>query len=1180
MPSDVRDMLQWFAHDFGLYKGSRRGIFAGEFTQEHEPVLESTIISLRARGIGSFLVSYDEIAKQAEYFFNESQKQKSFGQVIKTKLELEALACDVLVLKDLKSGYTGKELHYLYHQLLYPRFITGKACIFTTSVSWQAFQAKGLSDFRDTSDALLTFQNLCWFIEATSITVDLFKEQRLAAVPPMLKAEGLLYKAMLGEELPVVAQSALGDYLLDFVVANKTNKLNIECENFPLSSTGDEDQRRLNLLFENKCPVLTITTSEIYKDPKACAQSIKEVWQGKTKRLSVGRLSLPEQNTPEQDDEAVVEPVVTDLLQSEIINSDIGPIAIVGGAGCGKTTLLLKKVQHLIAAGISPEKILVIGFSQEQKQYLKHLLFGVLDTDLVERVALTNWHELGLRIIKENLGAAKRKAPLKIETQPQKIINRLLSKYKKDADPIELELQARLDEFSLALIISVFKTRLISPKQVKQEAKSKAQDLVAKVYQAYEEQLAKANRIDREDMITLACNLLMERDDIRQNYQQRYEYVLCDEYQDVTIAQDMLARILAGPLDNLIVAGDDDETIFESKGANPHLLTDICKCLPNVSTIILPQNYRSHPSIVETSRKILNGLKRRLIAKDMVSAWGQATGNVITGPQEFEDEKAECDWVAAQTQILIDGGKKPEDIAILFRYHRYASLLEDSFSKRGLNCNASHPEQGLVPDEAEDILCFLKLVMDPDGPRAKEAFDRVCQLRLKEVDPKLASAVAGFAEANNLSYLKAVEIYSEVTADQSCRDLEQLVRMIRTMHQENLPPSDTISLLKRTQRLKDYYASVKVPPGVNYEPLRRLNQIEEESRKFATVTEFVRHLSGKKAELSTLVEKIGVTQLLSIHESKGKEFPIVFMVGMAEGLFPVENVADLEEERRLCYVGMTRARELLYLSYPARFRDIALPVSSFLLEAGLAATPSLAIQVKPLNVASPTKAVTREVKEVPFPPSGGKRVAEPAQVEPKPASIAMPSQERSTTPILLPEPPVVPVAQPAASSTIQESSPASQHISAVPATKPAESVKNLEPVMPAVRQQKPTDSAGIETIFHCKTCNVELEPGSRFCGECGEPVPVVQVVSPTTQAQNSIVSSSPAVNIQTITNDTNTSSLASLPLCSLCQAPLEGDAKFCGECGTPVTRTQSGASSQKQNSGQDDWLTKVMKFID
>ena len=155
--------------------------------------------------------------------------------------------------------------------------------------------------------------------------------------------------------------------------------------------------------------------------------------------------------------------------------------------------------------------------------------------------------------------------------------------------------------------------------------------------------------------------------------------------------------------------------------------------------------------------------------------------------------------VANEIQALLDSGRHPQDIAILYRYNRYASMVEEALFRKGIKCLTTNPDSTMVPDEVADVMAFLRLVMDPDGPKARESFERVCQLRSKEVDPKLFGTIASFAEANNLSFLKAVEIYSEAVADQSCQDVGQLVLIIRTMNHENLPPAETIALLKRTQ---------------------------------------------------------------------------------------------------------------------------------------------------------------------------------------------------------------------------------------------------------------------------------------------------------------------------------------------------------------------------------------------
>jgi superfamily I DNA/RNA helicase len=287
-------------------------------------------------------------------------------------------------------------------------------------------------------------------------------------------------------------------------------------------------------------------------------------------------------------------------------------------------------------------------------------------------------------------------------------------------------------------------------------------------------------------------------------------------------------------------SGDEDESIYESKGGLPRLMADVSIRLPNARCYVLDKNWRSHPAIVDHSRQLIANLARRRIAKDMISGWGPSQTGAIVGPQVCDTEETEAQWVAEEISQLMSGGRDAKDIAVLYRYHRYGIIIEEALSRRGIRCVTSHPEAGLIPDEVGDVMAFLRLVMDPDGPKARESFERVCQLRVKEIDPKLFATISGFAEVNNLSYLKAVEIYSEAVPDPGCQDLRKLVSILRDLNQRNLPPVETISKLRRTQGLNDYYKLIKVPPGVQYEPLQKLAQLEEDAKSFATVSEFVK----------------------------------------------------------------------------------------------------------------------------------------------------------------------------------------------------------------------------------------------------------------------------------------------------------------------------------------------------
>ncbi len=925
--------MHWFVDSVGLYQGSVRGLFLSDYSEDQEALLESAVINFKSRGVTTLVITGEMLYKQADYLFPHAIAQSPFGRPLLSKMELDMLDADVLIVKDLNAPETPQQLWYLYHHLLYPRALSQRTLLISTQLGYEEFLGYGtMCEDLEYAGRKVTWEKVAWLLDSIMIDLHHFRQVRSENLPPMLKVEYYLYKAVASRGLTLSPQHVLGDYSLDFaLVERKGNKLAIECDvlaSLDQPSAGSADAKRTLVLLSDGWKLLRFTAVELLANLGGCVEALEEAWVHGYKRSAYGRLVSGHQPA------TVLDLPVEDDVQRLAITNGAGPVAITGGAGTGKSSCITRRVVHLLTQGVNAERILVVSHSTESVRSLKAEVEKLIDRQQAQKVAFFSWNELGLKLLKENTAAIKRKPPLKVEANPQRIIQRLLTKFKKDLDQLTLELSEELEEFTIASLISLYKANLVTPKHVKERAKGNVDELVARVYQGYEEQLQKSNKIDRDDMVSLAAQLLADNADIRARYQYQYEFVLVDEFQDATAAADLLARILALPQDNLYIAGDEDESIFESKGALPRILSEVSVRLPNARCYVLERNWRCHPSIVNHARLLLGGLHRRKINKDMVPGWDETESQAIVGPFLAESEAHEAEWVASQVQQLLDIGRNPQEIAILYRYNRYASMIEEALFRKGIKCLTTNPDSTMVPDEVADVMAFLRLVMDPDGPKARESFERVCQLRSKEVDPKLFGTIASFAEANNLSFLKAVEIYSEAVADQSCMDLSQLVRIIRTMNHENLPPSETIALLKRTQRLTEYYKSVKVPPGVNYEPMRKLAALEEEARKFKTVTEFVRSQQNLlKANDGPDSEPL--VYILSLHEAKGKEYPIVFLTGMAEGLFPSETANDPEEERRLCYLGFTRAREVLYLSYPNQFNNIALEPSRYLFDAAL-----------------------------------------------------------------------------------------------------------------------------------------------------------------------------------------------------------------------------------------------------
>ena len=1026
-PSDWREALQWFVNTLGLYSGSTRGLFLSDWNEEQAVSMEAAVINLKSRNFSPFVVSGETVYQQAEFLFEESREKVTFGRPLASKVELELSGNDVVIVDALEAPQKPSQIWYLLYYLLFPRAISGKVTIFTTPLPYAEFVRYGQAcpDF-DYCGKPLNWEKLLFLIESCTINQELFKLAREESIPPMLKAEFLLYTALRDRGMEPFPQHVLGDYLLDFALMQGSRRLNIECDLLsPLSGheINTREAKRDFVLLSDGWQILKFSSSELINNTSACADVVEDSWREGRKRSRCGRLLTGESLPPAPD-------LPADDVQRSAIVFGGGPLALVGGSGTGKSVCLQQRVAYLLAQGISPDNILVLSYSADTARVLKQGMELITDKALVQRLNVCSFHELGMKILKENLPAIKRKPPLKLEPTPQKVIQKLLTKARKDVDAVKLEMSGDLDEFYVAAMISMYKAHLVSAKTAKAEAEGESELLVAKVYQAYEDQLQKTNRIDKHDVFALSVQVLLENQELRTKYQSAYEFILVDEYQELTVAQDMLARILAAPQDNLFLCGDEDETISENQNACPELLSAFSQRFPNGRSIVMEHNWRCHPSIVEHAKWVLSYLERSKIKKGFDSGWGAVPTQAIFGPQPCIDEAEEAAWTARQIKALVEAGRDAGDIAVIYRQNQYENMLEEELLACGVRFRASVSDNSLIPDELGDMLSFLKLVMDPDGPRARESFERVCQLGTKEIDPKLSATIDSFAGANNLSYLKAVEIYAEATADQSCKELEQLVRVIRAMNNDRLPPAESIGYLRRTRRLNDYYKNIKVPPGQVYEPLKKLSRMEEEARKFATVVDFVQHVEERLGDYDDSTEEAAV-HVKSILDVKGFEFPIVFFVGLADGLNPLANSPDLEEERRQFYVAFTRAREAIYLSYPVRSAGKDLGPSRFLAEARL--VPNIPMQLAPASKAASTPAVAEAPAVAPPPPVVTPLPA--VQTEAVPAAPAMPPQHvvpvQSYAPLQAPVP-----AQPLIPEPIEpeEPVPPPQQLSQQPAT--------------------------------------------------------------------------------------------------------------------------------------------------
>ena len=1074
---DCRQAIHWYTNWLGeqLQAGHScsRGLFATNFEEDDQLLLDTALSNLENKGIAPLIITGSDLYKQADYLWGLACQQAKYGQPAFSKFESQVRDCQFLILSNLDTPLSGQQLWYLYHYVLYPVAFMEKPILISTPLGYEEFvmYGAGCNDFEYLGHRI-TWEKIIALLNATVINLSLAKQLQQDNLPALLLPEYRFYKALQGRHLSASLQHDVKGTTLDFALIDEKarQKLNIECDfihrlstiNNVSSNLYARQKERDTKLIKEGWQVLRFSFKEIAGSLDSCIDAVEELCRNNNKKSSVGRcISLPMLS-------AKINLPVPDSDELEAIAHPGGPAAIVGGAGSGKTTCIAERVAFLLGQGASPERILVLSQSVETVRSIKQAAEKIMPGQLLDKVNFYAWHELGMRILKENVSAIKRKLPLKLENSSLKILQKLIAKHKKEVDPTKLELHGDLDEQTALSMISGYKANLITPQMIKDRGGNEAEQLLAKVYLSYEEQMQKANKIDSDDMVSLAAQLLGQDTDLRSRYENLFEHIIADEYQDVTPACDFLARVLACPNDNIIIVGNDDESLYEMRGANTRLLSETSIRLPNASCYLLKHNWRSHPQITKHIEQFVThtvvgvGEKER-IEKSTVTGWGEVPTESIVGPYEFYDERKQNDWIMENIQELLAQGRRPEEISIICRSKEQLTVFEQLLAPYGLVVNTDNPDVNLLPDEATDVLTFLRLVADPDGPKAKEQFERVCQLRSRTIDSKLSATIASFAETNNLSYLKALEIYSEIAADPFCTQLEQLVKRIRDMHQQKLSPAEIINLLKKPQWLGDYYKSIKLPPRVVYEPLRVMTQMQDQARGIKTVVEFIKNYSPASGVQQTNEEAPASLTLLTIEEAKGREFKVVFLPYLVDGILPDKNQSNVKQEERMFYVAATRAREILYLSTVKKIDNRSRQPSPFLRQANLQVLSygkgDDEIETKTLEeVAESNKEVKGpDVAEFAIGQSEASPVDKPG-VPPR-KSEAPPAKTTNIFALL---------DQSTSSETVEEKMPAEE----------VKKTTDLSEAVSKVREARARKSK-------CINCHAALEAGTRFCGECG-----------------------------------------------------------------------------------------------
>ena len=598
-------------------------------------------------------------------------------------------------------------------------------------------------------------------------------------------------------------------------------------------------------------------------------------------------------------------------VQREAVELPEGPVLVIAGAGSGKTRVLVYRIAFLLENGISPESIVAITFTNKAADEMRRRV-----ASLVGPVAANMWvstfHSACVRILRREAPRLGYSGSFSIYDSADSL--RMIKLCLKDLNIDEKKLPPR----AVAAVISNAKNKLMDAGLFSDFTANPWEAQVGEVYKEYERRLREQSAFDFDDLIMRTVEVFDKHPDALARYQGRFRHVLIDEFQDTNHAQARLATLLAGRWRNIFVVGDADQGIYTFRGATINNLLDFERDWPEARVVTLEQNYRSSRTILDAANAIIeNNLMRK-----PKSLWtSSAAGEPITR-YHAADEHDEAAWVAREIKRLRDLGHALGDVAVFYRTNAQSRVLEEAFSAAELAYKVVGGVGFYERREVKDLMSWLRAAVNPNDAVSAE---RAAGAPKRGVGPTSLSRATAFARAQGIGLGAAFSRAEEVEglskkARGGLLEAARIFDRIRTAGEAGTPVADIVQMTWEVTGYMDELVAERTFESLSrQENLRELAGVAaeyDESADQPSLGQFLERIALVNDNDEVAGEESGVT-FMTLHNAKGLEYPVVFMVGMEEGVFPhIRSLAEpdqLEEERRLCYVGVTRAQERLYL---------------------------------------------------------------------------------------------------------------------------------------------------------------------------------------------------------------------------------------------------------------------------
>jgi len=586
--------------------------------------------------------------------------------------------------------------------------------------------------------------------------------------------------------------------------------------------------------------------------------------------------------------------------QKKAVKETDGPLLILAGAGSGKTRVLTTKIAYLIEeVGINPFNILAITFTNKAAGEMSNRLFSMIG-ETAKKAQVSTFHSFGLKIVRENPEPLKLTSKFVIldSDDSLSVIKKIMKSI--DVDPKIYAPQAIRSK------ISSCKNELVSPTEYEKFAISEFDKIVLEVYIKYEKMLRNNNSVDFDDLLILPIKLFRENPSILKSYQERFQYVLIDEYQDTNEAQYIMTKMISAKYRNICVVGDLDQSIYGFRGANYRNILNFEKDYKDAKIIKLEQNYRSTTTILEAANCVIKNNKER---KDKNLWSSKGPGDKISYFRAF-NEKDEAKYVIREIKNLVNKNIKYEDIAILYRTNAQSNSLEQEFVKENLPYRIIGGKGYYYRKEIKDLLAYLRLISNHQDDVSLE---RIINVPKRGIGAKTVSNIVAVARDSEMSIYDAIYSGKEL-------DFKNTIETLTKMSNE-MTLTELVDMVLTLTGIKEEYESEKTLEAdirlENLEEFKSVTKKFEEETGIVSLEDFLTEIS-LLSDIAEVKDDPNRVSLMTVHSVKGLEFDYVFIVGLEEGIFPHINSmmepGELEEERRLCYVAITRAKEKLYIA--------------------------------------------------------------------------------------------------------------------------------------------------------------------------------------------------------------------------------------------------------------------------